>query len=251
MQLEIADVLEPLYRTGEEWEKLHRIHEVQLGRLTDVDRAAGAAAAPGRDRRAQAGRSGRGVRLVGGGGQGGPVVGAGARRAAAPGARDPPVGRVRHARCSSAASPEHAPAVRRDVLLRLARQLRERPRQPGTRRGARWCRCWASTRRTRRRWRRWIASTRARGCTRTWPAILRQRLTITDDSDELVQLNLRLGRVLRRGAGGDRSGDRQLPGGAGAASRARATRWTRSSGCTSAASAGRSCTASTRSWSTS
>src|SRR6185503_820373 len=35
MQAEIADVLEPLYRTGEEWEKLHRIHEVQLERLTD------------------------------------------------------------------------------------------------------------------------------------------------------------------------------------------------------------------------
>jgi len=30
MQIEIADVLEPLYKSGEEWEKLHRIHEVQL-----------------------------------------------------------------------------------------------------------------------------------------------------------------------------------------------------------------------------
>ena len=36
MQIEIADVLEPLYKSGEEWEKLHRIHEVQLGRLTDL-----------------------------------------------------------------------------------------------------------------------------------------------------------------------------------------------------------------------
>ena len=36
MQLEIADVLEPLYRQGQEWEKLHQIYEVQLGRLTDV-----------------------------------------------------------------------------------------------------------------------------------------------------------------------------------------------------------------------
>ena len=56
---------------------------------------------------------------------------------------------------------------------------------------------------------------------------------------------------VRRGARGGRSGDRQLPGGAGAASRDRARRWTRSSGSISAASAGRSCTASTRSWSTS
>ena len=95
MQLEIADVLEPLYRAGEEWEKLHQIYEVQLGRMTDVERAAGAAAPPGRDRRAEAGRSGRRLRLVGRGGQGGSVVGAGARRAAAPGARDAPVGRVR------------------------------------------------------------------------------------------------------------------------------------------------------------
>ena len=95
MQAEIADVLEPLYRTGEEWEKLHRIHEVQLARLTDVGRAADAAAPARRDRRAQAGRSGRGVRLVGRGGQGRAVVGAGARRAAASGARDAPVGGVR------------------------------------------------------------------------------------------------------------------------------------------------------------
>ena len=36
MQIEIAEVLEPLYRAGEEWEKLHQIHEVQLGRVTDV-----------------------------------------------------------------------------------------------------------------------------------------------------------------------------------------------------------------------
>ena len=120
MQIEIADVLEPLYRAGEEWEKLHQIHEVQLGRLTDVGRAAGAAAAPRRDRRAQAGRSGRGVRLVGRGGQGGSVVGAGARRAAAPGARDAPVGRLRRHDVRGAATPERTPAVRRDVLLRLA-----------------------------------------------------------------------------------------------------------------------------------
>ena len=97
-------------------------------------RAADAAAPPGRDRRAQAGRSGRGVRMVGGGGQGGSVVGAGARRAAAPGARDPPVGRLRHdddgrhdARSRARRAARRAAAV--------GRQLRERPRQPGARRG--------------------------------------------------------------------------------------------------------------------
>jgi golgin subfamily B member 1 len=88
LELEIADVLEPLYRTGEEWEKLHRSTDRRR-------RAAGAAAAAGRDRRAEARRPGGGVRVVGAGGQGRPVFGAGARRAAAAGARHAPVGRVR------------------------------------------------------------------------------------------------------------------------------------------------------------
>ncbi len=35
MQHEIAQVLEPLYRLGEEWEKLEQIHQIELGRLTD------------------------------------------------------------------------------------------------------------------------------------------------------------------------------------------------------------------------
>jgi len=36
-QGEIADVLEPLYRQNQEWEKLARIYEVQLGRLTALE----------------------------------------------------------------------------------------------------------------------------------------------------------------------------------------------------------------------
>ena len=214
MQLEIADVLEPLYRAGEEWEKLHRIHEVQLGRLTDVGRAADAAAPPGRDRRAQAGRSGRGVRLVGRGGQGGSVVGAGARRAAAPGARHAPVGRLRHHDVRARRRPSTPPAVRRDVLLRLAASFEndlgdlERA-ENALRAGAA-----ASTRRIRRRWRRSIASTRARGCTRTWRRSCASASTITDDSDELVDAEPAPRARLRRGARRGRSGDRQLPGGA-------------------------------------
>jgi tetratricopeptide (TPR) repeat protein len=35
MQLEIAEVLEPLYRQGQEWEKLHQIYEVQLSRIEE------------------------------------------------------------------------------------------------------------------------------------------------------------------------------------------------------------------------
>ncbi len=34
MQIEIAQILEPLYRLGEEWEKLVQIYEVELGKLT-------------------------------------------------------------------------------------------------------------------------------------------------------------------------------------------------------------------------
>src|SRR3569623_1913196 len=37
LQGEIADVLEPLYRQNQEWEKLAQIYEVQLGRLTAVE----------------------------------------------------------------------------------------------------------------------------------------------------------------------------------------------------------------------
>src|SRR5262249_29254294 len=33
-QIEIAAILEPLYRDSGQWEKLHRIHEGQLGKLT-------------------------------------------------------------------------------------------------------------------------------------------------------------------------------------------------------------------------
>jgi tetratricopeptide (TPR) repeat protein len=35
-QLEIGAILEPLYRDAAEWEKLHKIHEVQLSKLTEL-----------------------------------------------------------------------------------------------------------------------------------------------------------------------------------------------------------------------
>ncbi len=37
LQAEIAQVLEPLYRTGEEWDKLVDVYQLELGRLTDPD----------------------------------------------------------------------------------------------------------------------------------------------------------------------------------------------------------------------
>src|SRR3954451_22352277 len=33
---DLAEVLEPLYRTGSEWEKLHQIYEVQLSRIEEM-----------------------------------------------------------------------------------------------------------------------------------------------------------------------------------------------------------------------
>ncbi len=37
MQLEIAQVLEPLYRLGEEWDKLVDVYQIELGRLADTE----------------------------------------------------------------------------------------------------------------------------------------------------------------------------------------------------------------------
>ena len=65
------------------------------------------------------------------------------------------------------------------------------------------------------------------------------------------RLHLRLGRVLADVLDEPGRGHRQLPGGAGAGHAATPRRWRRSSGCTSAASAGKSCTASTSRCSTS
>ena len=36
LELEIGAILEPLYRDAGEWEKLHKIHEVQLSKLTEA-----------------------------------------------------------------------------------------------------------------------------------------------------------------------------------------------------------------------
>ena len=169
MQLEIADVLEPLYRVGEEWEKLAQIYEVQLVAHGRRRGAPGAAAPAGRDRRAQAGRSDRRVRVVGPGG--------------------------------ATRIPRRELAL--DELLRLVRSTHQwdeyvatmseaASADRGRRRCAATCCCaWppvfendlgdleraeqalvagaARARpRTRRRWRRSIASTRRRGCTTTW-----------------------------------------------------------------------------------
>ncbi len=132
MQLEIADVLEPLYRAGEEWEKLHRIYEVQLGRLTDVTerqtllrRLAEIAEQKLVDQVAAFGWWAQAVTED-------PSSEQASRRALAPGARDPPVGRVRHHDDGRGVARSHARRAARRAAA-AGRQLRERSRQPGTR----------------------------------------------------------------------------------------------------------------------
>ena len=98
-------------------------------------------------------------------------------------------------RCPRRAAPERPDAVRRDVLLRLAASFEnelgdlERAEEA----------LHAGAGRARSRIPRpsppWTASTRAQGMYENLAEILRQRIAITDDTDELVELNLRLGRV--------------------------------------------------------
>ncbi len=199
MQLEIADILEPLYRSGEEWEKLHRIHEVQLGRLTDVEerqsllrRLAEIAEHKLVDQVAAFGWWAEAVKEDPSQEQGLDEL---LRLARATHQWDAYVTTM-----MGATSPDHKPKVRRDVLLRLAASfendlgnleraesslvqvLSEFEKDPVA-----------------------LASLdriyESQGMFENLAEILRQRLSITDDTDELVKLNLRLGRVYAEALG--------------------------------------------------
>ncbi|HVV52461.1 MAG TPA: tetratricopeptide repeat protein, partial [Polyangia bacterium] len=193
MQIEIAEVLEPLYRTGEEWEKLHQIHEVQLGRVTDVGerqtllrRLAEIAEHKLVDQVAAFGWWAEAVKEDPSAAQGLDEL---LRLARATHQWDAYVTTM-----SEAASADRAPAVRRDVLLRLGASfendlgdleraekallavLDEHPRDAVA-----------------------LASLdriyESQGMYESLAGILRQRLATTDDSEELVTFNLRLGKV--------------------------------------------------------
>jgi golgin subfamily B member 1 len=193
LQLEIAEVLEPLYRGGEEWEKLHSIYEVQLSRITDVAerqgllrRLAEIAEQKLVDQVAAFGWWAQGVKED-------------------PSSEQALEELVRLARAthqwdayvqtmSATASPDRSPKVRRDVLLRLAATfetelgdleraenalvsvLGEHDKDPAA-----------------------LASLdriyEAQGMYENLAAALRQRIQITDETDQLVGLHLRLGRV--------------------------------------------------------
>ena len=149
-QIEIAGILEPLYRVAEQWEKLVKIHEVQLEKLTGADERTADDPAHRRDPRAQARRSAVGVRLVGAGGARGADERAGRRRGRAAGAGVPHLGRAGrrlHARCSrSAARPEtqrHVLPASWRASTKTSCATRAAPR-------SRTCACWRSTP-TRRR----------------------------------------------------------------------------------------------------
>jgi tetratricopeptide (TPR) repeat protein len=193
MQLEIAEVLEPLYRTGQEWEKLHQIYDVQLQRIEELAerqtllrRLAEIAEHKLVDQVAAFGWWAQAVR------------------------EDPSsdhaldellrLARATHqwdayvTTMSEAAAPDRDRTVRRDVLLRLAASfeedlgdleraekalvqvLAEAPKDAPA-----------------------LASLdriyEAQGMYENLAAVLRQRISITDDTSDLVALNLRLGRV--------------------------------------------------------
>ena len=199
MQAEIADVLEPLYRTGEEWEKLHRIHEVQLAGLTDAAERQTLLRRLGEiaehklvDQVAAFGWWAEAVKEEPSSEQGLDEL---LRLARATHQWEAYV-----ATMEGAASPEQTPVVRRDVLLRLAASfendlgnldraesalvqvLNENEKDPAA-----------------------LSSLdriyESQGMYENLAAILRQRLTITDDSADLVTLNLRLGRVYAEALG--------------------------------------------------
>jgi golgin subfamily B member 1 len=193
MQIEIAEVLEPLYRAGEEWEKLHQIHEVQLGRVTDLGerqallrRLAEIAEHKLVDQVAAFGWWAEAVKEDPSSAQ---ALDELLRLARATHQWDAFVTTM-----SEAASADRPPAVRRDVLLRLAASfegdlgdleraekallavLNEHDKDAA-----------ALTSLDR--------IYESQGMYENLAAILRQRLTITDDGAELAALNLRLGRV--------------------------------------------------------
>jgi tetratricopeptide (TPR) repeat protein len=193
LQLEIAEVLEPLYRSGGEWEKLAQINEVQLSRITDV------AERQGLLRRLAELAEQRLVDQVAAFGWWAQAV-----------KEDPSseqaldellrLARATHQwegyvqTMSGTASPDRDPKVRRDVLLRLAatfetelgdleraenalvQVLGEHEKDPQA-----------------------LASLdriyEAQGMYENLAATLRHRISITDDTAELVALQLRLGRV--------------------------------------------------------
>jgi tetratricopeptide (TPR) repeat protein len=193
LQLEIAEILEPLYRGGEEWEKLAQIYEVQLGRVSDtaerqslLRRLAEICEQKLVDQVAAFGWWATAVKEDPSSEQ---ALDELVRLARATHQWDAYVQTM-----SATASPDRSPKVRRDVLLRLAQTyetelgdleraenalvtvLGENEKDPAA-----------------------LASLdriyEAQSMFENLSATLRHRISITDDTDELVALHLRLGRV--------------------------------------------------------
>jgi tetratricopeptide (TPR) repeat protein len=200
LQLEIAEVLEPLYRSGEEWEKLAQIYEVQLARTSPTSSAGERASLLHRLAEIAEQKLVDQVAAFGWWAQ------AVEEDPASEQALDELVRLARATHqwdayvqtLSATASPDRDPQidqkVRRDVLLRLAatfetelgdleraenalvQVLGEHEKDPVA-----------------------LASLdriyEAQGMYENLAVALRQRIAITDDGDELVALQLRLGRV--------------------------------------------------------
>jgi golgin subfamily B member 1 len=193
MQLEIADVLEPLYRSGEEWEKLAQIYEVQLSRIDVLGerqqllrRLAEIAEQKLVDQVAAFGWWAQAVKEDPSSEQ---ALDELLRLARATHQWDAYVTTM-----TDTASPGRPPRVRRDVLLRLAATFEgdlgdlERAEKALTQVLSEFegdALALASLDRIYE----------AQGMYENLATVLRQRIVISDDTSELVTLQLRLGRV--------------------------------------------------------
>jgi tetratricopeptide (TPR) repeat protein len=193
LQLEIADVLEPLYRQGQEWEKLAQIYEVQLARLTDAPerqallrRLAEIAEQKLVDQVAAFGWWAVAVKEDPASSQ---ALDELLRLARATHQWDAYVTTM-----SESAVGDRDPAVRRDVLLRLAASFEndlgdlERAEQA-------LIQVLGEQERDSQALSSLDRIYESQGMYENLAGILRQRIAITDDTAELVRLNLRLGRV--------------------------------------------------------
>ena len=207
MQVEIADVLEPLYRAGEEWEKLRRDLRGAAG-SPDRRRASGRRCCGGWPRSPSTSWSIRSRRSGGGPRRSRKIRRRSRRSTSCCGWRARPTSGTPYVTTmSGAASPDHA-AGRCGATCCCGWPPASRTTSA----------IWSAPRsalvqvleRARRRTPAALASLdriyESQGMYENLAAVLRQRLTITDDSAELVALHLRLGRVYAEALDERRSG---------------------------------------------
>ena len=220
MQIEIAAVLEPLYRSGR---GVGEAAQDLRGAARQAHRRGRAAALLRRARARSPSTSSsisRGVRLVGRGAREDPksehALDEMQRLARATHQWDD----LRRHDGRAPRAPEQTPDGPARRAAAAGRSFENELRDLRTRREAH-LQVLRRAREGCRRARRARSDLRSRGCTRTSPTILRRRIDVTDDSDELIELYFRLGRVYAE-ALGDSTARSQLHRGARAGRRNRA-----------------------------